>query len=34
MTASLPLLPLSRRDFLRRSGSGCGALALTWLLQS
>src|SRR4051812_23000006 len=27
------LLPLSRREFLRRSGLGCGSLALTWLLQ-
>src|SRR6266705_2708101 len=31
--ADLPLLPLSRRAFLRRSGLGCGSLALTWLLQ-
>src|SRR5205823_3797149 len=31
MTANL--LPLSRREFLRRTGSGCGALALSWLLQ-
>lgn len=33
MSANLPLLPLSRRGFLRQSGAGCGALALTWLLQ-
>jgi hypothetical protein len=25
-------LPLSRRDFLLRSGGGCGAVALSWLL--
>src|SRR5436309_12941661 len=31
--ADLPLLPLSRREFLRRSGLGCGSLALAWLLQ-
>src|SRR2546430_2647239 len=31
--ADLPLLPLSRREFLRRSGLGCGSLALTWLLH-
>jgi hypothetical protein len=29
----LPLLPLSRRGFLRRTGLGCGSLALTWLLH-
>ena len=29
----LPLLPLSRREFLRNTGLGCGALALSWLLQ-
>jgi hypothetical protein len=27
------MLPLSRREFLRHSGLGCGALALGWLLQ-
>src|SRR5947209_6029373 len=27
-----PLLPLSRREFLRHSGLGCGSLALSWLL--
>ena len=26
--AGSPLLPLSRREFLRRSGLGCGSLAL------
>src|ERR1051325_5962742 len=29
----LPLLPLSRREFLRRSGLGCGSLALAYLLH-
>src|SRR3982750_1804867 len=28
-----PLLPLSRREFLRTSGLGCGALALAHLLH-
>src|SRR5436190_24380071 len=28
-----PLLPLSRRQFLRRTGLGCGSLALTCLLH-
>ncbi len=31
--ADSPLLPLSRREFLRQSGLGCGSLALAWLLQ-
>src|SRR5437016_14651758 len=30
---TIPLLPLARRDFLRRTGLGCGSLALTWLLH-
>ena len=30
---TLPLLPLSRREFLRNSGMGCGSLALAWMLQ-
>jgi hypothetical protein len=34
MTEPTPLpLPLHRREFLRRSGLGCGALALSWLLH-
>src|SRR3982074_3369344 len=31
--ADLPLLPLSRREFLRRSGLGCGSPSSTWLLH-
>ena len=30
---TLPLLPLARREFLRRTGLGCGSLALAWLLH-
>src|SRR5829696_6745530 len=29
----LPLLPLCRREFLRRPGLGCGSLALAYLLN-
>ncbi len=33
MTPCEPVLPLSRREFLRRSGLGCGSLALAYLLH-